>query len=171
MKDILVVVDMQKDFVYGKLGSEATKKIIPNIKKLIEKFDGKIYYTLDTHFENYYETQEGRKLPVIHCIKNSEGWEIIDELKKSLEEKNAVMIEKNTFGSSKLIDKLKEEKVKSVTLAGLLTDICVISNAITIKTFFPELEIYVKSDSCAGSSADAHNKSLQVMEGLQINII
>lgn len=174
MKNILVVVDMQKDFVDGALGSKEAVAIIDNACRKIKSFEGDIYVTLDTHNEDYMTTEEGRKLPVPHCIKDTEGWKLNADIEKALEDKNPVIIEKTTFGSQKLAEliaeKYKGEKL-SVELIGICTDICVISNALTIRAHNTECEITVDSSCCAGVSPEAHNAALTVMKSCLINVI
>lgn len=169
--DILIVVDMQKDFIDGSLGTKEAKEIVGNMKNLIDNFHGKIIYTADTHYDNYLETQEGKNLPVKHCIKGTDGHKIYNELYKN----ECEIIEKVTFGSSKLIERLNtinnKNPIDTITLAGLCTDICVISNALTIKTFFPEIKIKVASSCCAGVSVQSHNNALEAMKVCQIEII
>lgn len=169
--DILIVVDMQEDFVNGALGTDEAKKIVNNVKNLVDNFDGKIIYTADTHYDDYLDTQEGQNLPVKHCIKGTKGHMILQEVYK----KKSEIIEKITFGSSKLIERLKEidkeNTIDSITLAGLCTDICVISNALTIKTFFPEIKIKVASSCCAGVTMQSHNTALEAMKACQVEII
>lgn len=167
----LIVVDMQNDFINGALGSEEALKIVDNVKNFIDNFEGKIIYTKDTHFYDYLNTQEGEHLPVAHCIKGTHG----HDLYKNLYKEGSKIIEKVTFGSTKLIEILSDfnnkEKIDSITLIGLCTDICVISNAITIKTFFPEIKIKVKSSCCAGVTKESHNNALNAMKACQIEII
>jgi nicotinamidase-related amidase len=169
---ILVVVDMQNDFLTGTLGSEDTKEIIPNVIKSIENFNGKIFFTRDTHFEDYLNTQEGEKLPVKHCLKNTWGWEICEELKKYTNEEH--IVDKPTFGSVVLAEKLVEindkEKIDSVTFVGVCTDICVIANAMLVKSFLPEVKVIVDSSSCAGVSKKTHEAALTAMQSCQIEI-
>lgn len=175
MKNVLVIVDMQNDFVTGTLGSKAAQAIVPIVKELIEDFNGEVFFTLDTHDARYEQTQEGRKLPILHCLRDSDGWSVIDKLTDLLRERQACAIEKEGFGSSLLAESLREankqEPIESITFAGLVTDICVLANAITVKTFLPETEIYVRSDACAGTTPEAHELALKAMSGLQINVI
>ena len=174
MKNILVVVDIQNDFVDGALGSKEAVAIIDNACRKIKDFKGDIYVTLDTHNENYMDTAEGRKLPVPHCVKGTDGWKLNPDIEKALEGKNAVIIEKPTFGSQKLAEliakKYKNEKL-SVELIGICTDICVISNALTIRAHNTECDITVDSSCCAGVSPEAHNAALTVMKSCLINVI
>lgn len=165
----LIVVDMQVDFITGSLGSELATAIVPNVVEKVKSFDGKIIFTRDTHFDNYMQTQEGRNLPVPHCIKNSDGWQICDELKPYV----STVIDKLTFGSIDLPDIIKNfgEEIESIELCGLCTDICVISNAMLLKAAFPEVHITVDSACSAGVSVESHNTALNAMRAVQIEII
>ncbi|MDI9518570.1 MAG: isochorismatase family cysteine hydrolase [Bacillota bacterium] len=166
---VLVVVDMQNDFVSGSLASSEAKLIVDNVVNKIKNFDGKVLYTKDTHGDDYLETMEGKKLPVKHCIKDTWGWEIIDEIKPLIE---GGVIEKPTFGSEKLIEELKKiENIESVEIVGLCTDICVISNALLIKASFPEVKIVVDASCCAGVSVESHTNALNAMKVCHIDII
>lgn len=166
---ILVVVDMQNDFIDGALGTPEAVAIVPYVKGLIESFDGKVIFTRDTHTENYMDTQEGKNLPVPHCIKGTHGWEIRAEL-DALRKTDA--IDKITFGSSQLPDILaKEADIESVTFAGLCTDICVISNAMIVKAYFPEIPVIVDARACAGVTPESHKTALDAMKMCQIKII
>ncbi|WP_300410250.1 isochorismatase family cysteine hydrolase [Lagierella sp.] len=169
MKDILVVVDMQNDFVIGSLGTKEAKAILPRVVEKIEGFDGEIYFTRDTHEEDYLNTQEGKVLPVKHCIKGTEGWELHPEIQKYAKEN---IIDKVTFGSKELAEKIEEvhgkEKIDSITLVGLCTDICVISNALILKAFIPEVKIIVDENCCAGVSPESHERALESMKACQI---
>lgn len=168
----LIVIDMQNDFVTGALGTEEAKKAAKNTVQKIEGFQGKILFTQDTHPENYLDTQEGKMLPVRHCIRGTVGWQLIPELKMIQEQKKAPVFEKNTFGSVALaqflLEKYQEKMVESVELVGLCTDICVISNALLIKAYMPELPVMVAPSCCAGVSPDKHESALQTMESCQI---
>ena len=169
MSKILIVVDMQNDFIDGALGTKEAAAIVPYVKDVIESFDGKVYFTRDTHFENYMETQEGANLPIPHCIKETDGWQIRAEL-DALRRTEA--IDKLTFGSSALVDVLKAEKdTESITFVGLCTDICVISNAMVVKAFFPEVPLIVDAKGCAGVSPESHQRALEAMKVCQIKII
>lgn len=169
MKKILIVVDMQKDFVDGALGTAEAVAIVPYVKEVIESFDGKIFFTRDTHFENYLETEEGKKLPVPHCIKGTDGWQIIPELDAL---RKTEPIDKVTFGSTALVDILKSEgEIESITFIGLCTDICVISNAMITKAFFPEIPLTVDAAACAGVTPESHRCALMAMKTCQINVI
>ena len=171
---ILIVVDMQRDFVDGALGSEAAKAIVPRVKDKIEEYESRkeqILFTRDTHQENYLETQEGRNLPVPHCIQGSHGWQILPGLHSSRHAK----VDKVTFGSSELPQVLAQNfdpsEIESIELIGLCTDICVISNAMVLKAFFPEVPIIVDSSCCAGVSEQTHLNALEAMKVCQIQVI
>ena len=166
---ILVVVDMQNDFIDGALGTPEAASIVPYVREVIESFDGKVLFTRDTHFENYLETREGKNLPVPHCIKGTHGWQIRGEL-DALRRTEA--IDKITFGSCELIELLRrEESIESVTLLGLCTDICVISNALLIKSYFPEVPISVDARGCAGVTPESHKNALNAMKMCHVKII
>ena len=169
MSKILIVVDMQNDFIDGALGTKEAVAIVPYVKEVIESFDDKVYFTRDTHYENYMETQEGANLPVRHCIKDTDGWQIRAEL-DALRRTEA--IDKLTFGSSDLVDVLKNEKdIESITFVGLCTDICVISNAMVVKAFFPEIPLIVDAKGCAGVTPESHERALEAMKVCQIKVI
>lgn len=174
MKNILIVVDIQNDFVDGALGSKEAVAIIDNVCKKIRGFDGDIFVTLDTHGEDYMSTQEGKKLLVPHCIKGTDGWRLNPETEKALDGKSFTVIEKPTFGSQKLAEMISEKykgEELSVELIGICTDICVISNALTIRAHNTECEITVDSSCCAGVSPETHNAALEVMKSCLINVI
>ena len=169
MKKILVVVDMQNDFIDGALGTPEAVAIVPYVKEKIESFDGKVFFTRDTHFENYMDTEEGKNLPVPHCIKGTHGWQIREEL-DALRRTEA--IDKLTFGSRDLIDVLaREGEIESITFVGLCTDICVISNAMVVKAFYPEIPLIVDAKACAGVTPESHARALEAMKMCQIKVI
>ena len=168
----LIIVDMQKDFINGSLGTEEAEKIVPEVIKKIKEFDGTILATRDTHGEDYLDTQEGKKLPVVHCIKGSAGWELPEEIKCLIKEPP---IDKETFGSTELPKWLKnyekqQEKIDSITLVGLCTDICVISNAMILKAYYPEIPIIVDASCCAGVTTESHRQALSAMKMCQIEV-
>ena len=171
MKKFLIVVDMQKDFVDGSLGTSEAQAIVENVARKIEGFDGGIIVTYDTHGEDYMQTAEGRKLPVPHCIRGSQGWQIREELEKL---RTGPAVDKPTFGSQALGELLlkldKEEKIGSITLVGLCTDICVISNALLAKAFLPEVPITVDASCCAGVTPESHKTALSAMKMCQIQV-
>lgn len=169
----LIVVDMQNDFITGSLKSAAAEAIVPRVREKVENFKGEIIFTRDTHYENYLKTSEGKKLPVEHCIKNSKGWQICDELMPYAEN----ITDKETFGSLNLLNIIlkkaenKAENIEEIELCGLCTDICVISNAMILKAAFPEASLKVNSSLCAGVSEESHNTALKAMAAVQIDII
>lgn len=174
MKKFLVVVDMQKDFVDGSLGTAEAVAIVPNVVKKINEFDGDIFVTYDTHFDNYMNTSEGKKLPVPHCIKGTDGWKLDANVAKALQGKEYTEVEKITFGSVDLPDlifKAAGDEDFSIELVGLCTDICVVSNTLILKANYPEKEITVDSSCCAGVTPESHDAALVTMRMCQINVI
>ena len=174
MKHFLVVVDIQNDFVSGALGTAEAQAIIPAACNKIRGFDGEIFVTYDTHFENYLDSAEGKKLPVVHCVKGTEGWKQNPAIDKALEGKNATAVEKLTFGSVELPELIKKaagEEDFDITLIGLCTDICVVSNALILKASFPEKKIAVDPSCCAGVTPDSHNAAITTMKMCQIEIL
>lgn len=171
MQNILIVVDMQNDFIDGALGTKEAVAIVPHVRQKIQEFQGRVLFTRDTHGEDYRNTQEGRKLPVPHCIKGTDGWQISPELQPLCKEEP---IDKITFGSSKLgalLQKMdQEEPIESITLIGLCTDICVISNALLAKAFLPETRIAVDASCCAGVTPESHRNALEAMKVCQIEV-
>ena len=164
----LIVVDMQNDFITGALGSKDAEAIVPRVTKKVQEFDGKVIFTMDTHGENYLETQEGKKLPVAHCIKGTDGWQIADALSPYAE----TVVEKPTFGSTALPELILSfgEEIEEIELCGLCTDICVISNAMLLKAAFPEARITVDGTTSAGTTPESHNTALAAMRAVQIEI-
>ena len=174
MNRVLIVVDMQNDFIDGSLGTKEAEQIVDNVINEIHGDYEHYIATRDTHQENYLETNEGRHLPVVHCIENSEGWQIRKEVQDALIEKGFICINKPTFGSEVLVDLLKqingEHPIDEITLVGLCTDICVISNALLLKAAFPEVKMSVKKDCCAGVTPESHEAALTSMKMCQIEI-
>lgn len=173
MKKFLVVVDMQKDFVDGALGSKEAVAIVDNVVKKISSFDGDIFVTYDTHFENYMKTSEGKKLPVPHCVKGTDGWQLDAKVSAALEGKAYTTVEKITFGSVDLPGMIRTaaaDETFSVELIGLCTDICVVSNAMILKANFPEMEISVDASCCAGVTPATHQAALNTMKCCQITV-
>jgi len=170
---ILVVVDMQTDFVDGALGTAEAVAIVPAVKERIEgaiAAGERLIFTRDTHEADYLSTQEGSKLPVPHCIRGSEGWEIIPALRPYAE--GAEVIDKPTFGSAELGQRLAAAKkeIEKITLIGLCTDICVISNAMLVKAFLPEVSVAVDAACCAGVTVESHQNALAAMKVCQIAV-
>ena len=173
MKKILIVVDMQNDFVTGVLGTKEAKAIVPAVDKLVREFDGDIIFTRDTHDENYRNTQEGRKLPVEHCIKDTEGWKIIPELRDIADQ--CQVFDKPTFGSVQLAEHItriaEKREVDAVYLCGVCTGICVISNAMLLKASVPEIPIRIVEKACACVTPESHETALAAMKTSQIEVV
>lgn len=172
-KKLLVVVDYQNDFVTGSLATVGSERFLPEIESLVKEYidnGNPVIFTKDTHGDDYLTTQEGQKLPVPHCKRWTEGWELFGGLEKYLDNPFVLLIEKNTFPVSAqeipYIPNLEE-----ITMVGLVTNICVISNAIMFKSEYPEAEINVIASLCDGPDKEMHNKALDVMESFQINVI
>lgn len=166
MKKTLIVVDMQKDFIDGALGTKEAEAIVENVKKKIESYKengDEIIFTRDTHYNNYLETNEGKHLPVVHCIKDTEGWMI----NKELEVPGAIYIDKPSFGYMNW----KDYKLEEVELVGLCTDICVVSNALIIKATYPEIKVSVDANCCAGVTPETHKAALTTMKMCQVEVI
>ena len=163
---------MQNDFIDGALGTKEAVAIVPTVKAKIENFDGTVLFTRDTHETCYMETQEGKNLPVPHCIRGTDGWQIRPELDAL---RTTEVIDKPTFGSKELGTILTEmnekDEIGSITLIGLCTDICVISNAMLVKAFLPEVPIIVDSACCAGVTPESHENALKAMQVCQIKVV
>ena len=167
MKKALVLVDFQNDFIDGSLGTKEAQAIIPNvIEKLSQYSKENRLATQDTHFEDYLTTQEGKNLPVTHCQNGSFGWEIRKEAQVGF----AKIFEKTTFGSRTLAEFIRDENYDEVELVGICTDICVVSNALLIKAYAPEVKISVDASCCAGVSPEKHLAALETMRSCQIEI-
>lgn len=173
MRKILIVVDMQNDFVDGALGTGEAAAIVDKVVEKIAGFDGEIIATYDTHYDNYMETREGKYLPVPHCIKDTKGWQLNDKVQKALDTKKYETIQKPTFGSTALVEKLKDcdQSNTEVELIGLCTDICVVSNALLLKANYPEMDISVDASCCAGVTPESHQAALTTMKMCQIDVI
>lgn len=171
---ILVVVDMQKDFVDGSLGTAEAVKIVPNVVKKIMGYQGQVVFTMDTHPKNYLLTQEGINLPVKHCIKGTPGWELVGGVKELQRDRHYKVYEKPTFGSLQLAEDLRkrneEAPITEIELIGLCTDICVVSNALLIKAALPEVLVSVDSSCCAGVTPAKHEAALETMRSCQIQV-
>lgn len=172
MAKVLIIIDMQNDFVTGALGTKEARDMLPRLVKklenIVEEGAVDIIFTQDTHADNYFDTQEGKNLPVMHCIKKTQGWQIVPELQKFTTFAKSI-VEKKAFGSTRLPSLIKNYNV--VEFAGLCTDICVVSNALLIKAFYPEQRIQIDAACCAGSTPEAHKKALDVMKNCQCKII
>jgi len=175
MNKKLVVIDMQNDFVTGALRNEDAIKIVPDVVEMVKNFKGDVIFTRDTHGENYLNTQEGSKLPVAHCIRNTDGWNIIPELEGFVKDN---WINKPTFGSLELANTLLNEyketnysKDFEITLIGVCTDICVVSNALLLKAYMPEVTINIIERCCAGVTKESHKNAIETMKMCQINVV
>ena len=171
---LLIVVDMQKDFVDGALGSREAVAIVDNVVATIAAFDGDIIATYDTHGEDYMHTQEGRFLPVPHCIQGTAGWQLDAKVQAALDQKVYTSVEKPTFGSvdlAALIRTMYDPTDLEIRLVGLCTDICVVSNALLLKASFPETPISVDASCCAGVTPESHNAALTTMKMCQIQVL
>lgn len=174
MKRVLIVVDMQNDFVDGALGTKEAALALGSVVAKIECFDGRVIATMDTHQQDYLETAEGKKLPVPHCIKGTYGWELNEKVREALEKKDYRTVEKGTFGSVSLAQELLEaweEEPFEAELVGLCTDICVISNALLLKAYIPQMRILVDAACCAGVTPKTHQAALETMKMCQIDVI
>ena len=174
---LLIVVDMQKDFVDGTLGTAEAQAIVPAVCEKIQKFDGAIIVTQDTHQANYLGTQGGSILPVTHCVQNTPGWELDAKVYAAVKSRGDAAIRsvmKPTFGSVELgeylVDKGHDADIEEIVLVGLCTDICVISNALLIKAFLPEVKVTVDAACCAGVTPESHKNALRAMRMCQVNI-
>lgn len=172
---ILIVVDMQNDFVYGSLGTDEAKAIVPTVVDKIHKYredsDNFIFFTRDTHYGDYMSTLEGRKLPISHCIVGQEGWEIIKEIKDT-----NIVIDKSSFGFKRWDSlfsayNIAYSKLDEIEICGLCTDICVISNALILRSLFTEIPIIIDAKCCAGVTPEKHLAALEVMKSCQIDVI
>ena len=188
MKKILVVIDMQNDFITGSLGSPLTQAVVPNVVKKCQEYKDNgdmIFYTHDTHYDDYLNTLEGKKLPVEHCIAGEQGWDIIPEIDSALS--NAFSIYKYSFGCLDIGEEILNEVITDmiirkedtdnieknieIELIGVCTDICVVSNALILRAGFPNTKITVDASCCAGTSVEAHQAALTVMKSCQIDVI
>ena len=174
MKKFLIVVDMQNDFIDGALGSKEACAIVPAAAEKIAGFDGEIFATYDTHFDDYMDTAEGQKLPVPHCIKGTEGWQLNKDISAALKSRKFTPVEKYTFGSVKLPELIRKAAGSdefSIEFIGLCTDICVVSNALLLKASFPEVPIAVDEKCCAGVTPEKHAAAIETMRSCQIDIL
>lgn len=175
---VLVVVDMQNDFVTGALGTKEAEAIVPYVVGRVVEAKSRrerLFFTRDTHEADYLQTQEGRKLPVEHCIRGSAGWQIVAPLTEYTLDETAIVLDKPTFGSTELGDRLwrlnEQEPIEAVTLIGLCTDICVISNALLVKACLPEVPVRVEAACCAGVTPESHRRALGAMSSCQVEIV
>lgn len=174
MEKKLILIDVQNDFVTGSLGTEEARRMLPRLIDKARHFSGEILMTQDSHSENYLDTQEGKILPVPHCIIGTDGWRFPQELEKLRVERAAKVYQKPCFGSVSLVSDLKDAYEKnlfdSIELVGICTDICVVSNALMIKSVLPELPVFVDASCCAGVTPEKHRAALEVMQSCQIII-
>ncbi len=182
MRKLLIVVDMQNDFIDGSLGTKEAQEIVENVIRKIQNYEsGNVFATRDTHPKSYLQSQEGRNLPVQHCIEGTRGWEIQGDIAKALDEKEARIFNKPTFGSVKLAKAMeeiaREEREANtgaegieIELVGLCTDICVASNAMLLKAFLPEVPISVDASCCAGVNPDRHRAALETLRSCQVYV-
>ena len=174
MEKLLIIIDMQNDFIHGSLGSKEARDIIPKIVDKIKNWDGVIIATQDTHDEDYNATREGRKLPVKHCMKNSKGWRVAKDIYKLLlENDNAYLYEKHFFAEYEFVEAIEQwfgRKFDYVEFVGVCTDICVISNALLFQAFWEESELVVDAKCCAGTTPAMHKKALDVLKSCQIEV-
>ena len=166
----LIVIDMQNDFVTGVLGSKEAVAVLPNVKRKIDAYlaaGDEVIFTRDTHEENYLETNEGRHLPVPHCVKGTDGWQVV----KEIDWPACKRIDKLTFGYIHWAEQFKDSRISGIEIIGVCTDICVISNALILKAVFPEIDIIVDASCCAGVTPETHRASLTAMKACQVNVI
>ncbi|MCJ7857066.1 cysteine hydrolase [Lachnospiraceae bacterium NSJ-143] len=168
MKELLVVIDMQNDFIDGALGTEEARKTVEPVCAKIRKFEGDVIYTRDTHGENYLNTQEGRSLPVKHCIKDTDGWQINSEVFAAGEGKTLCVVDKPVFASFELAEIAAIGRYEKITLIGVCTDICVVSNALLLKSKLSETPIAVIESLCAGVTPQSHKCAVETMKMCQI---
>lgn len=175
MNNCLVVIDMQNDFIDGSLGTREAQAIVPKVVDKVKNFPGLVLFTRDTHEENYLETQEGRNLPVKHCIYGTDGWQLQKDLQEFADKHHSLVFNKPGFGSSHLAGFLtgvyKTAPIDECFIVGLCTDICVISNAMMLKSALPEMKITVDASCCAGATPEGHKTALAAMKACQINVI
>lgn len=170
MKKLLIVIDMQNDFITGSLGSPQAQQILPNVKAKIEDYQQRgdnVLFTRDTHSDNYLTTQEGKYLPVIHCIEGTNGHLIVSDLNTD----GCEIFDKPNFGSLELAEKVAAGAYDEVELCGLCTDICVVSNALILKAKLPETKISVDARCCAGVTDESHKAALLTMKMCQVDVI
>ncbi len=172
MKKLLIVIDMQNDFITGALGSIEAEKIVPRVKAKVDEYlknNNRVVYTRDTHTDRYLHTQEGRMLPIVHCIEGTNGHAITSELDTT----DCEVIDKPTFGSLTMANHMKDTigDVQEIELCGLCSDICVVSNALILKAAFPETRLTVDANCCAGVTVESHKAALLTMKMCQVNVI
>lgn len=177
MRKFLIVIDMQNDFITGALGSAEAQVIVPNVVEKVKNFEGEVFFTRDTHHSDYFDTLEGINLPVLHCVQGSEGWQIIDALTPFIQH-NYQVINKPTFGYENWKNYLHLDEDEydfglgiEFEICGVCTDICVVSNALALRMFYPDALITVDASCCAGVTPEKHKAALEVMKSCQIEVI
>ena len=174
MARYLIVIDMQKDFINGSLGTPEAVAIVDPVNQLVTTWNGPVIFTRDTHEADYMETQEGRNLPVPHCIRGTDGWQLEQGLQALCDSRKSIIFDKPTFGSvslsAYLVEMHAEEPIEEIVLVGLCTDICVISNAILVKAALPEVLVTVIANCCAGVTPESHARALDAMKMCQITV-
>lgn len=176
--ELLIMIDMQNDFTTGVLGNKRTAAVTANVCRELDKYKKSglpLIYTMDTHGDDYMDTQEGKNLPVPHCIEGTDGWELPSAIKDAVSDMSTIMIKKNTFGAKELPKEVGTllsiyPTITEVKFIGVCTDICVISNAMLLKAFFPELKITVKKTCCAGVTPESEENALRAMKSCQITV-
>lgn len=169
-RDLLIVVDVQNDFVSGVLGTARAQALIPKIVQFIKEFPGEKIFTMDTHGEDYLKTQEGRNLPIVHTVEGTHGWELVDEVKALVTGRDLVL-RKNAFGSLHLADAVREHTFDNIYVIGFDTIFCVLSNIIIAKSALPEVPVHVIASLCACASRETHKTALSVMRTLQVDVV
>ena len=169
-KKLLVVVDMQNDFIDGSLGSEDAKAIVGNVCKKIDEWDGYVAFTFDTHYDGYLGTVEGEHIPVEHCINETHGWKLNEEVEKR-RTSSTFTVYKDAFGAVSMIEIVRTLDISEIQLVGLCTDICVVSNALLLRAAAPYANVYVDASCCAGTTRDNHRAALTVMKQCCVDVI
>jgi len=169
-RKMLVVVDMQNDFIDGPLGTPEAAAIVDKVCQKIDDWDGRVLFTMDTHYENYLDTLEGKHIPVMHCLDKTPGWELYPEIKKRRAD-DSFWVYKETFGSEELFNITNYLDIEEVELVGVCTDICVVSNALLLRTMNPNMKITVDASCCAGTTPEAHEAALLVMKNCCVDIV
>ncbi len=176
MSKILVIVDVQNDFITGSLGSKDAESIVDKVVAKIESHDGPIFVTKDTHGFDYLNSPEGKILPIEHCIRDTVGWLLDEKVVRAISSRKCRVFEKSTFGSALLVQYLNEEikrddEVDEIEFVGLCTDICVITNVLATKTYLPTTKISVDASCCAGTTPERHTAALDIMKGCHVYVM
>lgn len=175
MHELLVIVDMQNDFLTGALGTAEGQAILPAVTDFVRGWAGELVFTRDTHTPDYLNTQEGKNLPVVHCVKGTEGWQLAGELDALAKQRGCKVFDKPAFGSTELAHwaaaRHAQQPFDRISLAGVCTDICVISNALLLKAALPEVPVQVYGSLCAGVSPESHTRALEAMRVCQVQVV